>query len=161
MALFGLDRHPRSGACSALNAASGMAKALEVLNRDLAVELDTPLRMGIGVHMGPAILGQIGHGAASALTAIGDTVNVASRLEALTKEFGCQLIVSERVIERAGMVAEGWPSIELDVRGRAGRLAVSLIEDATSLPGLASIGDERRGWHRARRLLWRAKAASG
>ena len=60
--------------------------------------------MGIGVHLGPAILGEMGMAAADSLTAIGDTVNVASRLEALTKEFGCQLVVSERVIERAGIV---------------------------------------------------------
>jgi hypothetical protein len=110
--------------------------------------------------VGPAILGRIGHGPANALTAIGDTVNVASRLESATKDFACQLIVSERVIERAGMAAERWPRAELDLRGRTGRLAVRLIEDAASLPGLADVGDERRDWQRARRLLGRARVAS-
>ena len=59
---------------------------------------------------------------AVSLTAIGDTVNVASRLEALTKELGCQLIVSERLARRAGIDLEGFPLHEVDLRGRAGRL---------------------------------------
>jgi adenylate cyclase len=62
-----------------------MAQALDRLNRDLAVELDAPLRMDVGLHVGPVILGEIGHGAATALTAVGDTVNVASRLETASK----------------------------------------------------------------------------
>ena len=52
------------------------------LNRELSDELDEPLRIGIGIHAGPAIVGEMGHGRAAALTAIGDTVNTASRLEA-------------------------------------------------------------------------------
>ena len=111
-----------------------MAEALGQLNLELAAELDQPLRMGIGLHLGHAIVGEMGHGSAVSLTAIGDTVNVASRLEALTKELGCQLIVSERLARRAGIDLEDFPLHEVDLRGRAGRLAVRLIADAHQLP---------------------------
>jgi adenylate cyclase len=77
----------------------------------------------------------MGYGRATSLTAIGDTVNVASRLEALTKELGAQLVVSDRVARRAGgdgLVA--FPTREVDVRGRAGRIAVRVVGDAKALP---------------------------
>ena len=50
--------------------------------------------MGIGIHAGPVIVGEMGYGHATSLTAIGDAVNTASRLEALTKELGVQLVFS-------------------------------------------------------------------
>ena len=104
--------------------------------------------MGIGLHLGHAIVGEMGHGRAVSLTAIGDTVNVASRLEALTKELGCQLIVSERLARRAGIDLEGFPLHEVDLRGRAGRFAARLIADAHQLPEPATDEDVRRWWHR-------------
>jgi adenylate cyclase len=136
MALFGLEQPPEAAARAALAAARTMAEALTRLNRELALELDEPLRMGMGLHLGHAILGEIGHGRARALTAIGDTVNVASRLEALTKELGCQLVVSAAVTRHLGMALDGFPEREVDLRGREGRLRVRLVEDAAALPAL-------------------------
>jgi adenylate cyclase len=107
MALFGVESAPTEAARASLTAVRGMALGLRALNRELAVKLDEPLRMGVGVHLGQAILGEIGHGPAASLTAIGDTVNVASRLEALTKELGCQLVLSAGLVERAGLVFDG------------------------------------------------------
>jgi adenylate cyclase len=154
MALFGVESAPAEAARASLAAVRGMALGLRALNRELAVELDEPLRMGVGVHLGQAILGEIGHGRAASLTAIGDTVNVASRLEALTKDFGCQLVVSAGVVEQAGLVLDGWPRREVDVRGRAGRLVVYLVEDAGTLP---EVGDPpgSRARHRWRQALSR------
>ena len=86
VALFGLDSSPVEGARQALAASAAMAEALATLNDELRQVLREPLRMGIGVHAGPAIVGELGWGRAVSLTAIGDTVNTASRLEALTKE---------------------------------------------------------------------------
>jgi adenylate cyclase len=151
MALFGVEAAPTEAARASLAAARGMALGLQALNRQLAVELDEPLRMGMGVHLGQAIVGEIGHGRAASLTAIGDTVNVASRLEALTKELGCQLVASVGVVERAGPAFDGWPRREVDVRGRVGRLEVSLVEDAASLPelGRPREGEARRRWRQA------------
>ena len=94
MALFGATSDPKSGAKAALQAARNMSQKLADLNAQLADELDEPLRIGIGIHAGPAIIGEMGYGTAFGLTAIGDSVNTASRLEAMTKEHAAQLIFS-------------------------------------------------------------------
>jgi adenylate cyclase len=146
MALFGVEVGPREGAKQALAAARGMSAALATLNGELAGELREPLRMGIGLHAGPAIVGEMGYGRAVSLTAVGDTVNVASRLEALTKELGYQLIVSEQLALRAGAYLEGFPLDEVDVRGRSGRLAVRLIADARQLPEPGTEKKAQRWW---------------
>jgi adenylate cyclase len=125
-----------------------MALALEVLNRDLAAELAEPLRMGIGLHLGPAIVGEMGYGRAVSLTAIGDTVNVASRLEALTKELGAQLVVSEEVRRAAEVELVGAERHALEVRGRRGEVAVWALARAAELPA-TSTEYSQRYWRRA------------
>ncbi len=80
-----------------------MALALDDLNEALSGDLDQPLRIGIGLHAGPAIVGEMGYERAAQLTAIGDTVNTASRLETLTKEFAAELVVSQELLDRAGI----------------------------------------------------------
>ena len=127
-----------------------MVEALDRVNEELGFELDAPLRMGLGLHLGPVIVGQMGHGASRALTAIGDTVNVASRLEALTKESGCLLIASDRVLRAGGIEPNGAERREIDLRGRDGRLAVWLLRDLSLLP--SEPAPRGRG---ARRLPWR------
>ena len=153
MALFGLSMDPEPAARAALAAARRMAEALDRLNLELKVELDEPLRMGIGLHLGQAIVGEMGHGRAVSLTAIGDTVNVASRLEMLTKELGCQLIVSDRLARRAGIDLAAFPLHEVDLRGRAGRLAVRLVADARELHGSDAAHGPQDWWHRGLGLL--------
>ncbi len=134
MALFGIDR-PLDIACrQALEAARAMGQNLADLNRALAHDLETPLRMGIGIHAGPAIIGEMGYGHATTITAIGDSVNTASRLETMTKEYRAQLVVSEEVAASAGVDLSGYPSHELEVRGRSEPVHVRVIADATGLP---------------------------
>ena len=133
MALFGLDGRPGAAAREALMGAKAMAEALKVLNQDLSAELAAPLRMGIGVHFGPVIVGEMGHGDVKGLTAIGDAVNVASRLEGLTKEFGVQLVASEVTVARAGIDLANGDLKELPVRGKSETLKVMLVSDATAL----------------------------
>jgi adenylate cyclase len=144
MALFGAeDAWPGAGrphddlgwACrQGLDAARRMSLALEALNRGgVAAELGEPLRIGIGLHAGPAILGEMGHGRASGATAIGDTVNTASRLEAACKELGCELVVSEAVLAAAG-AGEPGEAHELAVRGRSAPLPVRAVARAADLP---------------------------
>ncbi len=91
MALFGIDTNAQDAARQALQAARLMSAQLRDLNMLLAADLPRPLRIGIGIHAGPAIVGEMGYAAATSLTAIGDAVNTASRLEAATKEFGAEL----------------------------------------------------------------------
>ena len=134
MALFGLGEDIGAGAREALAAARGMSIRLGELNRSLAHDLDEPLRMGIGIHAGPAIVGEMGYGRAITLTAIGDTVNTASRLEALTKEFEAELVVSDAAAALAGIDLSMFPAREVTLRGREGTLTVRVIADASALP---------------------------
>lgn len=75
----------------------------------------------------------MGYGPATHLTAIGDAVNTASRLEALTKEFGAQLVISEAVVTSAGLDADVFPRHEIEVRGRKETIAVRVVVDARTL----------------------------
>jgi len=135
MALFGIGETPEAGARSSLAAARAMAHRLDALNAELAGDLREPLRIGIGLHLGPAIIGEMGYGRTVSLTAIGDTVNIASRLEPMTKELAAQLIVSQRLVLRSGLTLDGVTPIEVDLRGREGRIAVLAVIDARTLPG--------------------------
>ena len=83
MALFGLDSGVEAGCREALAAAKGMSERMEALNHALAHDIPEPLRIGIGIHTGPAIVGEMGYGSAVTVTAVGDCVNTASRMEAL------------------------------------------------------------------------------
>ena len=137
MALFGLDGGSAQGCREALAAARGMAKRLVDLNAAFAGEMTEPLRIGIGIHVGPAIIGEMGHGTAVSVTAVGDSVNTASRLEGLTKDYGAQLVVSEELFARAGLTpAAASARDEIMVRGRAGRLAILAFKSALELPEL-------------------------
>src|SRR5207342_646421 len=70
MALFGVETGADEGCRQALAAAQQMCAGIDTLNRSLAGELAAPLRIGIGIHHGPAVVGRMGHGAAVSLTAI-------------------------------------------------------------------------------------------
>jgi adenylate cyclase len=134
MALFGVDLEPEEACRRALEGARAMAHALDDLNRELEHDLREPLRIGIGLHAGAVILGEMGYRRASSLTAIGDPVNVASRLEALTKELGAQLVVSAALAERAGVDLARFELREIEIRGRRRPLRIRVIEDARALP---------------------------
>ena len=136
MALFGVDENAQQGATSALKAAQGMSEKLDELNELLKADLSEPLRIGIGIHAGPAIVGEMGYGPAISVTAIGDTVNTSSRLEAKTKDFGAQLIVSEHVAHLASIDATSLRREEIEVRGRKEPMQIIVFDDAQVLSGL-------------------------
>lgn len=128
MALFGLDDEPDQACRQALEAAAAMGRAIDDINRALAHSLEKPLRIGIGIHVGTAVVGEMGYGAARALTAIGDTVNTASRLEQLTKEHGALLVVSEEAVERAGISKDPVKQATTPIRGRKEPLGILIVE---------------------------------
>jgi adenylate cyclase len=134
MALFGVDSDGEDGCRRALAAARLMSEKLVELNASLADDLRDPLRIGVGIHVGPVIVGEMGHGPARGVTAIGDVVNIASRLEGMTKEFGVQLVVSEDVAVRSRVDLEAFDRRAVDVRGRAAVLNVRLVASALALP---------------------------
>lgn len=124
MALFGVDSDVRPAAEAALSSAGEMIGRLRTLNEQLVGELDEPLRMGIGLHTGTVILGEMGYGSARGLTAIGDTVNVASRLEAATKDLGCTLCISEDVITAAELAVPISAQQKISVRGKRSKVSI-------------------------------------
>jgi len=129
LALFGggeLDE-PSDGCRAALRAAHGIDLALERLNRDLATELGRPIAIGVGIEVGPLVVGRIGHPATAAQTVIGSTVNTAARLEAMTKEKGCQVIVSQDVMVCAGRGDHKFTRETVAIRGLAAMRDIVLV----------------------------------
>src|SRR5579862_1617485 len=119
MALYGLDAaDPASGAADALRGAREMLTSLEQLNHRLRGDLREPLRIGIGIHHGEAIVGAMGPPRSQIITAIGDTVNTCARLESLTKEYECAVVLSRPAAEAGGFKLEGRELHQAPVKGR-------------------------------------------
>jgi adenylate cyclase len=110
------------------------------LSRALTDDLATPLRLGIGIHVGPAVVGRMGYGDTTYLTAVGDTVHVAARLEALTKDYGCELVLSEEVGARAGLDVSDHARHEITVRNREAPLAVFVVPSARRVADRLALG---------------------
>jgi adenylate cyclase len=127
MAIFGIHASPREACSQALVSAQLIHSRLADMNRTLADELPEPIAIGVGLHAGNVILGELGYRDRFLLTAIGDSVHVAARLQELTKDYGCQLVVSDIVAATAGVEMSGFPVREVSVRGRAEPLAVRVV----------------------------------
>ncbi len=133
MALFGLESDGRQACREALRATRLMSAALAQLNQEISGELDAPLAMGMGAHFGAAVIGDMGAGAHVALTAVGDAINTASRLEQLCKTYDCELVVSEDLVAGAGVdIAEAGRE-EVAIRGRSGPFQVRPIKNASAM----------------------------
>jgi adenylate cyclase len=113
-----------------------MSERMESFNHALAHDIPAPLQIGIGIHTGAAIVGAMGFGTAISVTAVGDSVNTASRLEALCKTYACELVISDAVALRAGIDLGEAPRHEIEIRGRVERLVVRTLASARDLPVL-------------------------
>ena len=118
MAIFDKDETISRNCKNALQGSARITELLNELNDELSSEDIDPLRLGIGIHCGNAIIGKMGYGDASSDTAIGDTVNVASRLEQLTKDYSCQLIFSSEVAENAQVDKSKLNSVKTKIKGK-------------------------------------------
>jgi len=134
MALYGLESDVATGARQALRGAAEMARRLSGLNAQLAGELAEPLRVGIGIHCGDAIVGTMGPPKSPNLSAVGDNVNVAARLESQSKTLRCTLVVSTALARAAGVDLSGHPLHEAELRGRGASVQVYAIDDPRKLP---------------------------
>jgi adenylate cyclase len=120
MALYGLNaKDPAEGAVDCLRGAREMLTRIDQLNGRLRGDLSQPLRIGIGIHFSEAIVGGMGPPGSQIITAIGDTVNTCARLESLTKEYDCAVIVSRRAAEVGGLDVQGRELHQAPVKGRA------------------------------------------
>lgn len=110
MALFGAGQFSVGHADAAVHAGIKMLGQMEAINRNLGLESGSELSIGIGIHSGPAIVGSIGSIRRLEYTAIGDTVNVASRIESLTKSVNEPLLFTDATRR---LLEEDWEVREL------------------------------------------------
>ncbi|MDW3685132.1 adenylate/guanylate cyclase domain-containing protein [Cupriavidus sp. CV2] len=134
LAIFGLSSEPSTACRQALRAVPLVAANIDELNAALKQQLQAPVRFGIGLHCGRAVMGEIGFREHVTFTAIGDPLNVASRLEQLTKEIACEAIVSEQVFQHAGVSAAGLPQLAARLRGRDDPMPVRVLSKAAQMP---------------------------
>lgn len=102
MAVFGVPVADPDCAAKAVMAASSMRNELRELNRELEAAGSEPLKMGIGIHYGACVAGSVGAPTRKQYTVVGDTVNLASRLQDLTKVFRVDVLISKEVYESCG-----------------------------------------------------------
>lgn len=141
MALYGLEAHRKDMACSdALAGAREMFRRIDALNRQLQAEFGESVQMGIGIHGGEAIVGTMGPPKTPLLTAVGDNINIAARLEAQTKVQACDLIVSVETLERESINYPGDSIKRVEVRGRDGQVEVCTLP-SNQIPGNESKDD--------------------
>ncbi len=130
VAHFGLDGRPPARTClDAVRSALLMQRSLEDLNHRVSSEFGLALQMGIGVDVGPAIVGPIGHSSKRQLTAIGDSVNGASRIEGATKSFGANLLVSDGVMTQVRASVVSPRSFDAELKGKSGRARLHEVTD--------------------------------
>ncbi len=130
LACFGVPDPGPAAAAEALRAARDLLAGLAKWNVERAFRGEPPIRAGIGIHHGEVLMGDIGGRRQFQFTVIGDTVNVASRLEAMTRQHAADLVVSEAAVREAEAGADGDPDVlagleplaELPVRGREGTI---------------------------------------
>jgi adenylate cyclase len=133
MAIFGSETEPDVACRQALEAARLIDWHLAEMNRALTNELQQPIGFGIGIHAGEVIIGTLGYREHAQTTAVGEAVHIASRLQDLTKEYGCQLVVSETVGATAGIALGDFPKHEVQVRGLTAPLEIRVIDSAAKL----------------------------
>ncbi|MFN5715021.1 MAG: adenylate/guanylate cyclase domain-containing protein, partial [Bradyrhizobium sp.] len=141
LALFGLSSDRHEACRQALRAAALIATNIDELNQFLSHDLREPIRFGIGIHGGEVIVGDIGYRDHMVFTALGDAVNVAARLQDMTKALACEAVISDEVRVTAGLADDALPAQEVAIRGRNEPMTVRTVE-ATRI--LSALVDDRR-----------------
>ncbi len=133
LALFGLDRQPEAACRDAIAAVSYIAANVERLNNDLADHSREPITYGVGINGGEAIVGDVGYRDHIVFTALGDSVNVAARLQEMTKELGCEVILADEVCRNAGLPTDALPARKVSIRGRDDAFTIRVAAGASIL----------------------------
>jgi adenylate cyclase len=133
LAVFGRETGAAAGCRSALAAAAKIDLALDKLNKELGAEVGETIKVGVGLHVGPMVVGRIGHPDTATITVIGSTVNAAARLEALTKELEAQLVISKACATLAECNVEHLTAQKVAVRGLTEPIDVYAIKQARAL----------------------------
>lgn len=138
LALFGLSATPQTACRQAIEAAARIAVHVDALNEFLGDDIPEPLRFGIGIHGGEVIIGDIGSQEHTVFTALGDSVNVAARLQDMTKTLSCEVVVSQDTLKTAALPAGDLPRAEVPIRGRVEPLVVYTVAKAGMLSAITA-----------------------
>lgn len=146
MVVFGVDdaskeNHPYL----AVKAAVEMREKLDELNETWKAEKRKPIDIGIGINTGDVSLGFLGAGDRKQFVAIGDTTNVASRIEGLTRTFNASIIVSESTFERSKDLIESEPLPPTKVKGKDEPIKIYKV---TAIKSVLDLKDKMRGWYK-------------
>jgi adenylate cyclase len=136
LALFGLEAGSEMACRQALRAAAKVAANVEQMNKQLKADLREPIKYGIGIHGGDVIVGDIGFKEHTVFTALGDPVNVAARLQDLTKSLNCAAVISKDVCVAAGIPDGALEQTQVAIRGRDEPMIVCKVDDPAALPAL-------------------------
>jgi len=139
LALFGLSASRPEACRQALRAAAMISANIDELNKFLEHDLREPIRFGIGINGGEVIVGDIGYRDHMVFTALGDPVNVAARLQDMTKALACEVVISDEIRVTAGIAADALPQQEVAIRGRNEPMIVRSVTEARTLSAL--VGD--------------------
>ena len=130
LALFGLDYDRKTACEQALAAVTRIAANMAKLNQDLANDLHETIQYGIGINGGEVIIGDVGYRDHMVFTALGDAVNVAARLQDLTKSYACGAVVAEEVCRMSGLPPDGQSTHDAKIHGRDESITVRLLNNA-------------------------------
>ncbi len=139
MALYGIESDLKTACKEALYGAVDMVKRLDELNKKMQGDLELPLKMGIGLHCGEAIVGSMGPPKSPNYSAIGANINIAARLEAQTKNLACKAIISEDFLIESGIKLNDLNYVRISIRGRESEMNVYPITDKQQLTDLISL----------------------
>ncbi len=138
LATFGIPGKPAEDATSAFQCATNMLAAISAINEQLADQGLPQIKIGIGLHFGQVMFGDIGSARMATFTVVGDTVNVASRLQTMTRTFGADIAMSARFLARlreegvSDAVLAAVRSVGVQsIRGRQGDLEVFTLGEVT------------------------------
>lgn len=163
MALFGAPIASNDDVSNALSAALGMKQKVDQLNNSSMVAGMPAMKTGIGLHTGEVVAGNLGSSNRMNYTVIGDAVNLASRLEALTKEYGVDILVSEntmqagvefeyRELDMVRVKGKEKPVRIFELLGNKGQVSRDILESARCFEDMLSL--YRKGlWAQAAETL--------
>jgi adenylate cyclase len=127
MAIFGLEVAFGEACRQAVAAVLGIEARMRDVNARMRRQFAQALEFGVGLHAGPAVVGEVGYRDTRTVSAVGDTVNIAARLQELTKTYKVRLVLSEVVVTGAGLTLAGAEAHQIEVRGRQAPLAIHAV----------------------------------